>query len=77
MFTQQWRRAPDLWLDSRILDRVIHQLDLPTRRMINLLNHIARQHMFVIHGLMYIVDRGVRHTRAVENLEPFLRCAEL
>jgi hypothetical protein len=45
--------------------------------MVNLLNHIASKYMFVINRVSNVVDSGVWHSAALEDVEPVLCCAEL
>lgn len=73
MFAQCRRRRPDLGLAPTVLDGRADQLDRTAGRMFDLADHAAGSDMLVVQGILDIVDGGVGHAGALENLEPLFR----
>src|SRR5690242_2214108 len=73
MLPQSRRRHPNAWFRITPLDRCVHHLDGPTRRMLNLLDHIPRQHMLMLQRGLDVIDGRIGHPTPLQNLEPLLR----
>ena len=73
MLTQAGRRCPHARLGVGVLDRVVDHFDGAAGDMVSLHDHAAGLGVRMIERLLHVVDGGVRHPLALENLQPLGR----
>ena len=72
MLSQRRGRRSNPRCTLTVLDRGAHQLHWATGGMVNLTDHAARPDMLMIQRILDIVDGGIRHAGALEDVEPLL-----
>lgn len=73
MLAQRWGRCPDRRRALGILDRRVDHLDWPALAVVHLHDHVAGPRVLVVQGPLHVVNGGVGHALALEDIEPFLR----